>query len=59
MVKFGGGGTVWETSLTTLISSSFVLRRKQRTPWDRPARSPHGGDNLFICSIARAESGHW
>jgi len=49
--KFGGGGTVWDSIVYDPDLDLLYLGVGNGTPWDRRARSPHGGDNLFTCSI--------
>ncbi len=49
--KAGGGGTVWDTIVYDPDLDLLYIGVGNGTPWDRRARSPHGGDNLFICSI--------
>src|SRR5213078_871875 len=47
----GGGGTVWDSISYDPELDLVYFGVGNGTPWDRPARSPRGGDNLFICSI--------
>ncbi len=49
--KVGGGGTVWDTIVYDPDLDLLYIGVGNGTPWDRQSRSPHGGDNLFICSI--------
>jgi PQQ-dependent dehydrogenase (methanol/ethanol family) len=49
--KFGGGGTVWDSIVYDSDLDLIYLGVGNGTPWNRRARSPHGGDNLFTCSI--------
>ncbi len=59
--KFGGGGTVWDTIVYDPELDLLYIGVGNGTPWDRPSRSPHGGDNLFICSIValKADTGEY
>lgn len=49
--KFGGGGTVWDTIVYDPDLDLVYIGVGNGTPWNRKARSPKGGDNLFTCSI--------
>ena len=49
--KLGGGGTVWDAIVYDPELDLLYIGVGNGTPWDRRARSPKGGDNLFICSI--------
>jgi quinohemoprotein ethanol dehydrogenase len=59
--KVGGGGTVWDNIVYDPDLDLVYFGVGNGTPWDRPARSPHGGDNLFICSIValKADTGEY
>jgi quinohemoprotein ethanol dehydrogenase len=59
--KVGGGGTVWDNIVYDPDLDLVYFGVGNGTPWDRPARSPHGGDNLFICSIValKADTGDY
>jgi quinohemoprotein ethanol dehydrogenase len=59
--KNGGGGTVWDNISYDPDLDLLYFGVSNGTPWDRPARSPRGGDNLFICSIValKAETGEY
>ena len=49
--KVGGGGTVWDNIVYDPGLDLIYIGVGNGNPWDRSARSPRGGDNLFICSI--------
>jgi alcohol dehydrogenase (cytochrome c)/quinohemoprotein ethanol dehydrogenase len=49
--KLGGGGTVWDTIVYDAELDLVFLGVGNGTPWVRKKRSPHGGDNLYTCSI--------
>ena len=49
--KLGGGGTVWDAIVYDPELDLLYIGVGNGTPWDLRARSPKGGDNLFICSI--------
>jgi alcohol dehydrogenase (cytochrome c)/quinohemoprotein ethanol dehydrogenase len=49
--RLGGGGTVWDAIVYDPELDLLYIGVGNGTPWDRRARSPRGGDNLFICSI--------
>jgi quinohemoprotein ethanol dehydrogenase len=49
--KVGGGGTVWDSISYDSDLDLVYFGVGNGTPWDRPTRSPRGGDNLFLCSI--------
>jgi len=57
----GGGGTVWDSISYDPELDLVYFGVGNGTPWDRPARSPRGGDNLFICSIValKADTGEY
>jgi alcohol dehydrogenase (cytochrome c)/quinohemoprotein ethanol dehydrogenase len=59
--KVGGGGTVWDNIVYDPDLDLVYFGVGNGTPWDRPARSPRGGDNLFICSIValKADTGEY
>jgi PQQ-dependent dehydrogenase (methanol/ethanol family) len=49
--KLGGGGTVWDSIVYDPELDLLYIGVGNGTPWDRRARSPQGGDNLFTCSV--------
>jgi quinohemoprotein ethanol dehydrogenase len=49
--KLGGGGTVWDSIVYDPELDLLYIGVGNGTPWDRGKRSPHGGDNLFTCSV--------
>lgn len=49
--KTGSGGTVWDTIVYDPGLDLVYFGVGNGTPWDGKARSPRGGDNLFICSV--------
>jgi quinohemoprotein ethanol dehydrogenase len=49
--KLGGGATVWDTIVYDPELDWLFVGAGNGTPWDRRARSPRGGDNLFTCSV--------
>jgi quinohemoprotein ethanol dehydrogenase len=49
--KLGGGGTVWDSIVYDPELDLLYIGVGNGTPWDRGLRSPHGGDNLFTCSV--------
>jgi quinohemoprotein ethanol dehydrogenase len=59
--KFGGGGTVWDSIVYDPDLDLVYLGVGNGTPWDRRARSPQGGDNLFTCSVValKADTGEY
>ncbi|MFI5057221.1 MAG: PQQ-dependent dehydrogenase, methanol/ethanol family [Candidatus Acidiferrales bacterium] len=59
--KFGGGGTVWDAIVYDPELDLLYFGVGNGTPWDRRVRSPHGGDNLFTCSVValRPDTGEY
>lgn len=59
--KFGGGGTVWDSIAYDPALDLVYLGVGNGTPWNRRARSPQGGDNLFTCSVValNADTGEY
>jgi len=57
----GGGGTVWDGMAYDPILDLIYIGTGNGAPWNRDARSPGGGDNLYLSSIValRAESGEY
>jgi len=51
VVESRRGGTVWDSISYDPDLNLLYFGVGNGTPWDRPARSPRGGDNLFICSV--------
>jgi quinohemoprotein ethanol dehydrogenase len=49
--KLGGGGTVWDGILYDPGTNLVYFGTGNGTPWVAEARSPGGGDNLFLNSI--------
>jgi alcohol dehydrogenase (cytochrome c)/quinohemoprotein ethanol dehydrogenase len=49
--KIGGGGTVWDSIVYDPELDLLYIGTGNGTPWDRRARSPKGGDNLFTSSV--------
>jgi len=59
--RFGGGGTVWDSIAYDPALDLVYLGVGNGTPWNRRARSPQGGDNLFTCSVValKADTGEY
>ena len=49
--KFGGGGSPWDPVSYDPESNLIYFGTGNGLPWDEKARSPGGGDNLFLSSI--------
>ena len=49
--KFGGGGSPWDPISYDPQSNLMYFGTGNGLPWDQKARSPGGGDNLFLSSI--------
>jgi quinohemoprotein ethanol dehydrogenase len=49
--KLDGGGTVWDSIVYDPELDLLYIGVGNGTPWDRRARSPRGGDNLFTSSV--------
>ena len=49
--KVGGGGTVWDSIVYDPELDLLYVGTGNGSPWSRYARSPGGGDNLYLCSI--------
>jgi quinohemoprotein ethanol dehydrogenase len=47
----GGGGTVWDAMVYDPQLDLLYLGTGNANTYPRKVRSPHGGDNLFACSI--------
>jgi PQQ-dependent dehydrogenase (methanol/ethanol family) len=59
--KYGGGGTVWDSMVYDPELDLLFIGVGNGGPWNPRIRSPHGGDNLFTCSIValRPETGDY
>jgi quinohemoprotein ethanol dehydrogenase len=59
--KLPGGGTVWDSISYDPDLDLLYFGTGNGTPWDRHARSPQGGDNLFLSSVValKAETGEY
>ncbi len=59
--KLGGGGTVWDGILFDPHTNLVYFGTGNGTPWVAEARSPQGGDNLFLNSIVAVDidTGHY
>jgi PQQ-dependent dehydrogenase (methanol/ethanol family) len=57
--KVGGGGTAWDSMAFDPELDLLYVGTGNGSPWSRIARSPGGGDNLYLCSILalRADTG--
>ncbi len=57
--KSGGGGTVWDAVAYDPALDLLYVGTGNGSPWSRYARSPGGGDNLYVASILalRPETG--
>ena len=49
--KVGGGGTAWDSMAYDPDLDLLYVGTGNGSPWSRQARSPDGGDNLYLCSI--------
>ena len=49
--KFGGGGSPWDSMSYDPDANLLYFGTGNGLPWDEKARSPGGGDNLFLSSI--------
>jgi len=49
--KMGGGGTVWDSLAYDPALDLLYVGTGNGSPWSRHARSPDGGDNLYVSSI--------
>lgn len=47
----GGGGTVWNTMAFDPDLNLMYIGTGNAGPWNRKARSPKGGDNLYVASV--------
>jgi PQQ-dependent dehydrogenase (methanol/ethanol family) len=57
----GGGGTVWDGMAYDPVLDLIYIGTGNGAPWNRDARSPGGGDNLYLSSIValRGETGEY
>jgi PQQ-dependent dehydrogenase (methanol/ethanol family) len=49
--KVGGGGTAWDAMAYDPELDLLYIGTGNGSPWTRYARSPGGGDNLYLCAI--------
>lgn len=49
--KIGGGGTAWDSMAYDPALGLLYVGTGNGSPWSRYARSPEGGDNLYLSSI--------
>jgi PQQ-dependent dehydrogenase (methanol/ethanol family) len=49
--EVGGGGTAWDAMAFDPELDLLYIGTGNGSPWTRYARSPEGGDNLYLCSI--------
>jgi quinohemoprotein ethanol dehydrogenase len=49
--KVGGGGTAWDSIAYDAALNLLYVGTGNGSPWTRHARSPGGGDNLYLSSI--------
>ena len=49
--KFGGGGSPWDAMSYDPETNLLLFGTGNGLPWDVKARSPKGGDNLYLSSI--------
>ncbi len=59
--SYGGGGTVWDSMVYDAELNRVYIGVGNGSPWPHWARSPGGGDNLFLSSIVAldAETGRY
>ena len=50
-VKFGGGGTVWDSIVYDPELDQLYIGTGNGSPWNRQDRSQGQGDNLFLSSV--------
>ena len=53
---FGGGGSPWDAMSYDPESNLLYFGTGNGLPWDEKARSPGGGDNLFLSSIIAVDA---
>ena len=56
--KIGGGGTVWDSLAYDPELDLLYVGTGNGSPWSRHARSPGGGDNLYLSLDPRAATRH-
>jgi len=54
--KFGGGGSPWDAMAYDPETNLLIFGTGNGLPWDEKARSPNGGDNLFLSSIIAVDA---
>ena len=54
--KFGGGGSPWDSMSYDPETNLLYFGTGNGLPWDEKARSPKGGDNLFLASIIAVDA---
>ncbi|MCC7252141.1 PQQ-dependent dehydrogenase, methanol/ethanol family [Hyphomicrobium sp.] len=54
--KIGGGGQTWNGFTYDPEYDQILIGTGNGSPWNRKARSPGGGDNLFLCSIVALDA---
>ncbi len=54
--KFGGGGSPWDAMSYDPESNLLYFGTGNGLPWDEKARSPNGGDNLYLSSIIAVDA---
>jgi PQQ-dependent dehydrogenase (methanol/ethanol family) len=59
--RIGGGGTAWDGMAYDPALDLLYVGTGNGSPWNRDARSPGGGDNLFLSSIValRGQTGEY
>jgi PQQ-dependent dehydrogenase (methanol/ethanol family) len=53
---FGGGGSPWDSMAYDPETNLLIFGTGNGLPWDEKARSPNGGDNLFLSSIIAVDA---
>ncbi len=54
--KFGGGGSPWDAMSYDPETNLLYFGTGNGLPWDEKARSPKGGDNLYLSSIIAVDA---
>jgi PQQ-dependent dehydrogenase (methanol/ethanol family) len=54
--KFGGGGSAWDSMAYDPETNLLYFGTGNGLPWDQKARSPSGGDNLYLSSIIAVDA---
>lgn len=54
--KKGGGGQTWNGFTYDAEYDQILVGTGNGSPWNQKARSPGGGDNLFLCSIVALDA---